>query len=140
MTASEVILTYWSWPLFLKVQGTSQAHNHIISNSKSTELQSSCLIKTKLRKISQDMLLVDDRHPPSDIIIRTWGGVELITTLAMNRIILISQAMWLTQATFVNLVFHTSCWDASFAITGFLHPPRVVRKLLFKFHLYHDNN
>ena len=21
------------------------------------------------------MLLVDDRHPPSDIIIRTWGGV-----------------------------------------------------------------
>lgn len=75
MTASEVILTYWSWPLFLKVQGTSQAHNHIISKSKSTELQSSCLIKTKLRKIRQDMLLVDDRHPPSDIIKRTWGGV-----------------------------------------------------------------
>ena len=92
MTASEVILTYWSWPLFLKVPGTSQAHNHIISKSKSTELQSSCLIKTKLRKISQDMLLVD-RHPPSDTIIRTWGGVELITTLAMNRIILISQGM-----------------------------------------------
>lgn len=91
MTASEVILTYWSWPLFLKVLGTSRAHSHIIF--KSTKLQSSCLIKTKLRKISQDILLVDDRHPPSDIIKRTWGGVELITTLVMNRIILSSQAM-----------------------------------------------
>ena len=93
MTASEVILTYCSWPLFLKVLGTSRAHSHIISKSKSTKLQSSCLIKTKLRKISQDILLVDDRHPPSDIIKRTWGGVELITTLVMNRIILSSQAM-----------------------------------------------
>lgn len=111
MTASEVILTYWSWPLFLKVQGTSQAHNHIISKSKSTELQSSCLIKTKLRKISQDMLLVDDRHPPSDIIIRTWGGVELITTLTMNRIILISQAMGnVINASYIcKLGIHTSC-------------------------------